>query len=100
MRRPINPPNQSQRVRLVAALLLLSVGLLLSHAVWSPGAHDVTECAVCFFLKDTTDCTDDVAAITLLLATFVIASRIRNAVSSSVLTCRTRAPPAVLIILH
>ena len=100
MRRPISPPNQLQFVRLIAALLLLSVGLLLSHAVWSPGAHDVTECAVCFFLKDSADCADDVAVVTLLLATYVIASRIRNAVSSSVLTCRTRAPPAVLISLH
>ena len=100
MRRPTNSPNQSQLVRIVAALVLLSVGLLLSHAVWSPGAHDTTECAVCFFLKDSADCIDDAAVVTLLLATYVIASRIRNAVSNSVLTCRTRAPPAVPIILH
>ena len=100
MRHPIDPPNQSQLIRLIAALLLLSVGLLLSHAVWSPGIHEATECVVCFLLKDSADCTDDVAVVTLLLVTYVIASRIRNAVSSSVLTCRTRAPPAVLIILH
>ena len=97
---PISPPNSSQLVRLIAALLLFFAGLLLSHAVWSPGAHDVTECAVCFFLKHSADCTDDVAVVTLLLAIYVIASRIRTAVSSSVLTCHTRAPPVVLIILH
>ena len=99
MRPPISPPNQSQLVRLIAALALLSVGLLLSHAVWSPGAHDAAECAVCFFLNDTAHCTDD-AVVALLLATYVIALSIHNAASGSVLTSRTRAPPAVLIILH
>ncbi|SVE51262.1 uncharacterized protein METZ01_LOCUS504116 [marine metagenome] len=96
----IDHPNQTQFVGLMAALLLLSFGLLFSHAVWSAGAHDAAECAVCFFLKDTVDCTDDVAVVTLLLVTYLIVSQIRNAVSSSVLTYRTRAPPAVLISLH
>ena len=100
MRRPIDHPNQTQPVRLTAALLLLSFGLLLTHAVWSVGTHDALECTVCFFLEDTADCTDDVAVVTLLLVTHFIASCIRNTVSSSVLTCRTRAPPAVLIILN
>ncbi len=100
MRRPTSSPNQSQLVRLIAVLVLLPVGLLLSHAVWSPGAHDATECAVCFFLKDIAHCTDDAAVVALLLATYGISLSIRNAVSSSVLTYRTRAPPAVLIILY
>jgi len=100
MRRPIDHPNQTQLIRLISALLLLSFGLLLSHAVWSTGAHDAAECAVCSFLKDTVYCIDDVAVVTLLLVTYFIVSQIRNAVSSSVLTCRTRAPPAVLISLH
>ena len=55
MHRPNDPPNQSQLVCLITALLLLSVGLLLSHAVWSPGAHATTECAVCLFLQDSAD---------------------------------------------
>ena len=96
----IDHSNQTQFVRLMAVLLLLFFGLLFSHAVWSPSAHDAAECAVCFFLKDTGDCTDDIAGITLLLVACFTASQIRNAVSSSVLTCRTRAPPAVLISLH
>ena len=100
MRRPTNCSNQSQFVRLIAVLVLLLFGLFFSHAVWSPGAHDATECAVCFFLKDIAHCTDDAAVVALLLATYGISLSIRNAVSSSVLTCRTRAPPAVLIILH
>ena len=100
MLRPISRLDQAKIVRLIAALLLLAVGLLLSHAVWIPSAHATTECAFCFFLKDIADCPVDVAVVTLVLATCVIASRIGPAISASVLTCRTRAPPVVLIFLH
>lgn len=91
------PLHQRQPIRLVAALLLLGLGLLVSHAAWSPG-HDALECGDCLLLEHGADYLDEAAVVTLSPGSFAPVRRIRAAASNSFLTLRTRAPPVVLTI--